>query len=81
MLVKQFNFLKYRQITTIEIVTLHEKLLFFFIKSLKKQEKEADTNFLYYGSGEIWLDNSKKRVCIDRSRFHIFKHPWDFKSV
>ena len=56
---KKFFFLvllKYREIRTVKTVTVNKKL-YFFIKSLKKQEKEADTTFVYYVTGEIWLEN------------------------
>ena len=70
--------LKYREITTVQTVTLYKKL--FFIKSLKsKIEKLALTSF-YCVSPEKWLGNSKKLICIDQLRFYIFSHPQEFKN-
>ena len=47
--------LKYREILT--------------VKSLKSKKKKLALTLFYYVSREIWLDNSKKLICIDQSRF------------
>ena len=43
MQIKQFNFfsfVNYREILTVKTVTLYEKFLFFFIKSLKSKKRK-----------------------------------------
>ena len=59
---------------------LHKKL-YFFIESLKSKKKKLALTLFYYVSREIWLGNSKKLICIDHSRFQIFSHPQEFKTV
>ena len=51
------------------------------VKSLKSKKKKLALTLFYYASREIWLDNSKKLICIDQSRFYIFSHPQEFKNV
>ena len=51
------------------------------VKSLKSKKKKLALTLFYYVSREIWLDNSKKLICIDQLRFYIFSHPREFKNV
>ena len=37
--------LKYREITTVKTVTLHQKIYFILLKDLKARKKKAGTNF------------------------------------
>ena len=55
--------------------------LIFYIKSLRCKKKKLALTSIYYITREIWLDNSKKLICINESRFHIFSHPYKFKNV
>ena len=53
--------LKYREIITVKTVALEGN-----VKSLKSKKKKLALTSLYYVSQEIWLDNSKKLIYIDR---------------
>ena len=64
----------------VKTVTLVEKL-YFFIKSLKSKKKKLAPTSFYYVSRKIWLDNSKKLIYIDQSRFYIFSHKRELKNV
>ena len=66
---------------TVKTVTLYKEFYFFFIKSLKVKKKKLTLSLFYYVSREIWLENSKKLICIDPSRFYSFSHPREFKNV
>ena len=68
--------LKYKEIITVNFI----RNFAFFIKSLKSKKKKLALTSFYYVSREIWLDNSKKLICIDQSRFYIFSHPREFKN-
>ena len=64
----------------IKTVTFYKKL-YFFIKNLKNKKKNLALTSFYYVSGEIWLGNSKKLICISRSKLYNFLHPREFKNV
>ena len=66
--------------TTGKTVTVIRNFIF-FIKSLQSNKKKLALTLFYYVSREIWLDNSKKLICIDQLRFYIFSHPREFKNV
>ena len=68
--------LKYKEIITVNFI----RNFAFFIKSLKSKKKKLALTSFYYVSREMWLDNSKKLICIDQSRFYIFSHPREFKN-
>ena len=51
------------------------------VKSHKSKKKKLALTLFYYVSREIWLDNSKKLICTDQSRFYIFSHPRELKNV
>ena len=50
------------------------------MKTLKSKKKKPALTSFYYVSREIWLDNSKKLICIDQLTFYIFSHPQEFKK-
>ena len=67
---KQFNFFLFSKDR--KIIT---------IKSIKSNKKNLALTLFYYLSREIWLDNSKKLMIMDQSRFYIFSHAREFKDV
>ena len=67
---KQFNFF---------LVSKDRKIM--AIKSIKSNKKNLALTLFYYLSREIWLDNSKKLMFMDQSRFYIFSHAREFKDV
>ena len=53
----------------------------FLIKSLESKKKKLTLTSFYYLSGEMWLGNSWKVICIDQSKLHNFSHTGKFKNV
>ena len=51
--------LRYREIITFKTVTLYKKL-YFFIKNLKKQDKEAGSNFILLCQSRNMVGQLKK---------------------
>ena len=56
------------------------KNFIFSIVLKKSKKKKLSITLFYYISWEIWWGNSKKLICIDKSRFYNFLHPQGFKN-
>ena len=61
------------EIITIKSGTLYKKL-FFSLKFLKSKKKNPAPNSFCYVRRDIWLGQSKKLICIDKSRFYMFSY-------
>ena len=62
------------------ITITYVKIYFSLISILKSKKKKLALTSFYCLGQETWLDNSRKLICINQSRFYNFFHVRKFKN-